>query len=202
MIFIILHFIFVFTFVQCQQGRRRWHHSHPDFQCLCHGGSPKPSPPPLVPWSQDGITLLTLTQTSIIAQHETIIRHHWPEADKVCVEDGRKEEGENQLPDLSAPLHVTPPDLRQQRLRQRAAPSPPQLQSNITLTEDIHLRIQKFYQSVKPYSWQKGSISTWTPSWLKNSRASAAVAICRHVAPPHTGDFLIRRVKERLSLFW
>lgn len=53
-----------------------------------------------------------------------IYKKHIPEADQVGVEERGKEEGENQFPDLSTPLHVTPPDLREQGLQKGAAPLP------------------------------------------------------------------------------
>lgn len=42
-----------------------------------------------------------------------------PEGDEVCVAERGAEEGEEELPHLCVPLHVTPPDLGQQRLKEK-----------------------------------------------------------------------------------
>lgn len=47
-----------------------------------------------------------------------IIKWILPEGDEVGVTEDRAEEGEQELPHLRVPLHVTPPDLGQQRLKE------------------------------------------------------------------------------------
>lgn len=42
-----------------------------------------------------------------------------PEGDEVGVAEDGAEEGEQELPHLCGPLHVTPPDLGQQRLEEK-----------------------------------------------------------------------------------
>lgn len=42
-----------------------------------------------------------------------------PEGDEVGVAEERAEKGEKELPHLCVPLHIAPPDLRQQRLEER-----------------------------------------------------------------------------------
>lgn len=42
----------------------------------------------------------------------------WPEPDKVSVAEDGTEEGQQELPHLCVRLHVTPPDLGQQRLQE------------------------------------------------------------------------------------